>query len=372
MQLKFQNQLGTKSFSIRLAIIFSLSLVCLILFHLSRKKIPLPCYTQMMQAAHQMQDVLAETRQYRQKLGLPINPVLDPALSGLIGEEITPLTTTLGNLEAKQTALNPDFAALITRWLWELEIQSRETVALQLSGSFPSLNIAAIIACEIVEANPVITSSIGASSFGANLPEMTYADVEKRLFERGIIRHRSQWITIGGLNDREILLWEDSDSLLNQVIRRTEYPLLHPNSLQESIQKKWEFFHSKGGIKVFINVGGNQAALGNCSHSSRLPVGLVREAAYCQDDQRGLLMQFLERGTPVIQFLNVRSLAIRENLPITPTPPYFAGQSDIYFKISHPVWIKIILVIFLLISWLFLRTPYRIPRSSSTTSTSIR
>lgn len=355
MQLKFRNHLGKKSFSTRLIIIFILSLACLTIYHLSRKKSPLPCYSQMVQAAHRMQDALTETRQYRKELDLPIDPILDPAFSGLIGEEITPLTTTLGNLESKQTALNPDFAALILRWLWELKIQSGDTVALQLSGSFPSLNIAAIIASEVIEAVPVITSSIGASSFGANLPEMTYADIEKRLFDCGKIQHRSQWVTIGGNNDREILLWEDSDKFLNLVLGRTGYHLLRPNSLQESIQKKWEFFHSGGKVKVFINVGGNQAALGNCRHSSNLPFGLLQEATYCQDAQRGLMMQFLTEGTAVIHLLNIRSLAIRENLPNSPTPPSFTGQSDIYFEISHPVWIKIILVILLLCSWLLLR-----------------
>jgi len=371
MQIKTRKFSGFNSLSSRLLAIFTFSLLGLILFHLSRQKEPQPSYSQMLQAAERMQQAIAEIRKFRQELNLPIDPVLDPGLSGFIGSEITPLTTTLGNLEAKQTALNPDFAALILRWFRELDIQKGETVALQLSGSFPALNIAAIIACDVSGVNPVIISSIGASSFGANLPGMSYPDIEKRLYEKGMIQHRSHWVTLGGNNDREILLWEEADSIVNQIIKRTGDSLFYPRTLKESIHAKWEFFNRNGKVRVFINIGGNQAALGNCPHSSRLPVGLIKNALFCLDEQRGLMMKFWETGTPVIHFLNIRSLAIRESLPLTPIFSFKPGSSDIYFKIDQPRWVKIILIIFLAGSWLFLRNPQRIPRSSRTTSTNI-
>jgi len=326
----------------------------------------------MVAASKQMQIALKEIGDYRMELNIPINPSLDPFQTGLIGDEITPLTTTLGNLEAKQTALNPDFAALILRWLWELDIQIGETLGLQLSGSFPSLNIAAIIACDVMQLNPIISSSIGSSSFGANLPEFTYLDMEKRLYEEGVIQHCSSIVTPGGNNDDKILLWENSDSLIDKVIERTGYPLLHPSTLDKAIQKKWQLFHSAGIVKGFINVGGNHSSIGNCSHSATFPMGLVRKMQACQDPNRGLLMYFFEQRKPVIHLLNIRSLAIQANLPLTPNLSDSAGNSDIYFKVSQPLWINMTLVILMLFSWLLLRSPYRIPRSCSTTSTKVR
>ncbi|MBP9211913.1 MAG: hypothetical protein KBF97_03880, partial [Bacteroidetes bacterium] len=38
----------------------------------------------------------------------------------LLGDEFTPLTTTLGSLDAKQISVNPQFAAVMVRWITEL------------------------------------------------------------------------------------------------------------------------------------------------------------------------------------------------------------------------------------------------------------
>jgi len=60
------------------------------------------------------------------------NNEFDPNQTGLIGLENSPLTTTIGNLQAKRTATNPALAALMvrlirkpgwtgeTRWPWVL------------------------------------------------------------------------------------------------------------------------------------------------------------------------------------------------------------------------------------------------------------
>ena len=39
--------------------------------------------------------------------------------TGLIGDYLTPVTTTLGNLEAKRTSVNPNAAALVVHLLFE-------------------------------------------------------------------------------------------------------------------------------------------------------------------------------------------------------------------------------------------------------------
>ena len=308
-----------------------------------------------------------EIQKYRQELNIPIDPMLDPLQTGFIGVEITPLTTTLGNLEAKQTTLNPDFAALLLRWMVELNFHPGDRIALQLSGSFPALNVAVIIACETLGVQPLISSSLGASSFGANLPQFSYLDMENQLVKKGIIHHSSELVTGGGNNDRGDLMWNDSDSLLKRIVQRTGHSLLQPESLMEAIRAKWRFYNSEGNPKGFINIGGNHASLGNCQHSHRFTTGVVLKEKACQHPERGLLMVFFENKIPVIHILDIRSLAVRSGLPLLPEANQSAGSSDVYFTTGHPLWQKLLFTAVLLLSWGLLWKPQRILRSSSTT-----
>ena len=90
--------------------------------------------------------------------GVEVDSALDPNRTGLIGEEFTCLTTTVGVLSAKRTSTNPEFAALLVRWLHDLNLEPRARVLVTLSGSFPALGIAAIIACEELNLVPIVQS----------------------------------------------------------------------------------------------------------------------------------------------------------------------------------------------------------------------
>lgn len=70
----------------------------------------------------------------------------------IIGEEYTPLTTTLGSIEAKISSANPHFAAPIVRLLRQAGVDSGNVVAMGFSGSFPALCIAAITRTEALGA----------------------------------------------------------------------------------------------------------------------------------------------------------------------------------------------------------------------------
>ncbi len=135
----------------------------------------------------------------RQRLGIPLDPALDPARSGLIGEEYTDLTTSLGHLRAKQTSLNPQFAGLVVMWLKRAGVRAGDRVALACSGSFPALNLAALCACETLDLRPLVFSSVGASNYGANLPGFTWLDMEAELHRQGLLRTRSRYASLGGI-----------------------------------------------------------------------------------------------------------------------------------------------------------------------------
>ena len=68
------------------------------------------------------------------KKNIPIDPEADPALSGLVGQLLTTVTTNPGHLPSKQTSINPNFAAVIVHYLKRAGIQEGDTVAVGMSG----------------------------------------------------------------------------------------------------------------------------------------------------------------------------------------------------------------------------------------------
>lgn len=54
----------------------------------------------------------------------------------MIGDEYTPITTSLGSEEAKRTTANPDMAALLVQMLTEAGVKSGDTIGAGLFG-FP-------------------------------------------------------------------------------------------------------------------------------------------------------------------------------------------------------------------------------------------
>lgn len=59
-----------------------------------------------------------DIRDYKLEAGLSLTPY-DTHKTGMIGDEYTPITTSLGSEEAKRTTANPDMAALLVQMLTE-------------------------------------------------------------------------------------------------------------------------------------------------------------------------------------------------------------------------------------------------------------
>ena len=144
-------------------------------------------------------DVIKRERQQR---GHRIRRHFDPAASGLIGDSMTLVTSLPGNLRAKQTSVNPNFAAAVVQMLRQAGVKEGDCVAVGCSGSFPALNLAAYAALESMQVKPVVVASACASQFGANMPDMMWIDMERLLHERGLISFRSVAVSVGGSGDR--------------------------------------------------------------------------------------------------------------------------------------------------------------------------
>jgi poly-gamma-glutamate system protein len=108
-----------------------------------------------------------------------VDVVNDPNETALIGQDITPITTDRGYIEAKLTSTNPNFAAVVVDMLKESELEKNDVVAVAFTGSFPGLNIAVHSALQTLKLKPIIITSVGASNWGANDPYYTWLDMEK-------------------------------------------------------------------------------------------------------------------------------------------------------------------------------------------------
>ena len=284
-----------------------------------------PLFATKVRAAEVMQEGITVLRAERARRGLAWDVALDPNRTGLIGRAYTDLTTTLGLLPAKRTTTNPNMAGLVVDLLARAGAGRGEAIAVAFSGSFPALNLAVLAAMRAMELRPVIISSVGASSYGANEAGWTWPDMEQVLAEHGIIRHRSARVALGGIVDGQGGLDGTAFELGEEAIRRSGVPRLDEGghaTLERDVRRRGEIYRAAcgGKPKIFVNVGGGLTSLGGGSDTRVFPAGLIREVETSADPRRGLIARMAEEGVPVVHLLDVRHLAARYGLPFDPVP----------------------------------------------------
>lgn len=272
----------------------------------------------------------------------------------MIGNDYTYITTTLGSLAAKEISTNPDFAALMVRLLSEAGLESGERVGITLSGSFPSLAVSSLSAAQVLKLDVIMMSSLGASTFGANQENATWLDMENWLVQKGGMKFKSSIISRGAENDNGGGLMEEGIEIMKNTALRNHRELYIPETLLESIYFKTEMFKSKG-IKLLINIGGNQAAMGGCTHSVSLPNGFHTELRLCNDPDRGIMQELNAAGIPVINLLNIKDMASVYGMDLSPGLSY-ASSTNLYINKKPDriaviiIWLSIGLSIIILLS----------------------
>lgn len=283
-----------------------------------------PVHAAKLHAVQIMQEGIVVLRAERTRRGLTWDGAVDPNRTGLIGSAYTDLTTTLGVLPAKRTSTNPNMAGLVVELLVQAGTGRGDAIAVAFSGSFPALNLAVLAAARAMELRPVIISSVGASSYGANEPGWTWPDMERVLAERGIIRHRSTRIALGGIVDEQGGLDGTGFELGGAAVRRSGVPLLDEGgraTLEHDVARRMELFRDGcgGTPKAFVNVGGALTSLGG-SERQVFPAGLIRQLELPPEPRRGVIARMIADGVPVVHLLDVRKLASRYGLPFDPVP----------------------------------------------------
>jgi poly-gamma-glutamate system protein len=312
--------------------------------------VKLKWYNEKLEASRLAQEASNYLKEFRLSKGIFVDAINDPNETALIGQDITPITTDRGYIEAKLTSTNPNFAAVIVEMLKEAGLEKNDYVAIAFTGSLPGLNIAVLAAVQTLQLKPIIITSVGASNWGANDPYYTWLDMERLLYDKKIFTNKSVAASIGGGLDIGRGLSPEGRQLITDAVKRNNVEFINEEYLENSIIKRMELyqrFSEKGKLKAFINVGGGISSLGSTENVKFIPTGLSMSLPMMNYPLRGVLIRMAEESIPVIHLLNINQLAVKYGLPISPSPLPLPGEGEIFIQKRYSVTLSIIATLFL-------------------------
>ena len=326
---------------------------------------------EMLRAAENMNNAIQDLRKCRSEKGLVTDTTADPNATGLIGLETSPLTTSLGDLEAKRTSANPIFAALLVHLFRQAGVERGDAVAVGASGSFPSLAIATLAAAEAVQVRLVLIGSLGASQWGANDPEFSWLDIQDCLLSSGFMKEKPAALSLGGEEDTGLDLDPGLRDSLVRRIRERGIVLIEEPGLERNVQERIHLYEKNAAgkkIKAFVNIGGNWANIGTDSEILNVKPGLTSIRRFPEAPRSGMVFEMAKLGAPVIHLLNIRGLCERYGLPWDPIPLPAPGEGGFDFAAQKkPLRFVLFLFAYLILAAVIVVTgkPDRSERMSS-------
>jgi poly-gamma-glutamate system protein len=325
-----------------------------VLFYLLSRSVPPEKndVEQMQRASELMSQALVTLRQCRKNNGLSIDTDNDdPNGTGLIGLEFSPLTTSLGSLEAKRTTTNPNFAGLVVHLLQEAGVEYGDSIAIGASGSFPALIVASLCAAEAMNVRALPIYSLGASRWGANDRLFTWLHMKSCLEDAGRLETPAVAISLGGENDIGQDWSPELKSAIESMVAESGIRFLYESSLRMNVEMRMKLYTAAAAgrpIRAFINIGGAWANMGESSQILKLRPGLVEPLRLPPRDQRGVIYEMIDRGVPVIHLLYIKGLSARYGLPWDPVPLPPPGEGRFYelARYENP-WFLVLAVTYL-------------------------
>jgi poly-gamma-glutamate system protein len=318
-----------------------------------------PYYREKLGASRLTRKAFQVVKEERLRRGIRIDPVSDPARSGLIGPLISQTTTNTGHLSAKQTTVNPNFAAVFVHMLKRAGVKAGDAVAIGPSGSFPAMNIAALAALKTIKARPLIISSVGSSQWGANHPDFMFTDMERVLRRRGLLPFRSIAVSLGGVDDQAVGLDEQGRKALEKAIERNRMSPLRAANYDESLSLRMKLYREHAGeaeITAYINIGGGTTSVGTRVGKRMFKPGLNRWIPRGAAAIDSVMTRFAKRGVPVIHVTKIDELAQRYGLPLQPKTMPPVGEGKIFVREGYSPWLIVVaLVVLLGLMFAFLR-----------------
>jgi poly-gamma-glutamate system protein len=319
------------------AAVYALCALSLLAFALTRSmaRRPLKIKEDMLKASVLMKNATETVKRCRVERGLTVNGKTDVNLTGLIGVELSPLTTSLGNLEAKRTTANPNFAGLIVSLFNEAGVKKGDTIAMGASSSFPALIIASLCAAKTMGLKTLLICSLGASQWGANNPDFHWLDMHRCLLQAGVIDVNPAALSMGGATDEGKDMSPEGRSLLFEAAQKSQVPFLNDPDLEKNVRERLRLFGVERGsakIKAFVNIGGGYANMGTDSEILHVNPGIAVFRRLPPPQKRGVIFEMAARRIPVIHLLYIKGICERYGLPWDPRPLPEPGEGVIYAR----------------------------------------
>ena len=308
-------------------------------------------YGLMVAAARQAEEGMAALRGTRERVRR-VDIDVDPLDSGMIGVSSSPVTSLAGHLPAKQTTINPNWAAAVLKMLQEAGVKPGDAVAVAVSGSFPMLNLAAYVAMERLGVQPIVIVSGSASQWGANLPGLTWIDMARELRAAGLIKTTEVAASLGGAEDRGIGVSERGKDIIRKAIARAELRFLLPASLEEAVAKRIGLYaqYADGKpIAAYINIGGGTASTGPPAVDQYFEPGVITSAVPRAFAVESVTGHYLKQGVPVLNLSGIATIARRYGLPPAPTVAQPIGAGGVYNTMGYQRWLAISWVLGILV-----------------------
>ena len=305
-------------------------------------------YNEKLKAAKEMAHAIEYLSEKREQVSGSIDKELDPTGSGLIGSLMTAITSTSGHLGAKQTTINPNWAAVMVENFRLAKLRSGDTIAVGFSGSFPALNLATIIAAESFGLRVLVTTGVTSSMWGANLPEFTWLDMERHLLKSRIINTKTLAASLGGQGDRGRGLSKKGLQLVKSAILRNGIEQIEANTPKASMNKRMDIYRTAANgqeIKAYINVGGNTVSVGSMLGKKLYKEGLNLRPSATALSVDSMMSRFAREGLPVIHMIRVKKLATQYGLPLEPKVLSEVGEGSIFVKEEYNLYLTVSMLV---------------------------
>lgn len=331
-----------------------IALLCLYFVENNKRDVAQPHYGLKLEAAQLADKAFIELKKQRRRQGIRIDKQFDPAMTGLIGRNDTPITSDHGVLRSKQISLNPNLAALILQWLLDLKLKEGDTIAVGMTGSFPALDVSTLAAIKTLKLNPILIVSSTASQWGANIPGFSWLDMLHDLNRKKIFDYQPIAASIGSANDTGKDLTPRGVKIALATINKYKIPLIKEEFVSESIDKRLALYKKTADdtqIKAYINIGGGVASIGKHFSKSNLTgeqkeqirrtslkTGINQSLPVALANTTSVAIRYLKRGIPVINIREIVRIAADYNLKpwsqydlIGVGPLFFHHQYNLYY-----------------------------------------
>jgi poly-gamma-glutamate system protein len=314
-----------------------LALLGIILYYITQSnytEIESAWYEDKVAAAKKMEVALGVLSNEVRNMYLPIDRMNDPNETGLIGVNVSTITTSRGTLSERLITLNPNFAAAITDLLRNAGLQAGDYVAVGVTGANPGANIALFSAMETLGLNPVIITSVGSATYGANRELFTWLDMERVLHENGVISFYSHYATMGGTNDLGRGLPPEGRDNIIRAVERNHRILLNGEEFEDNIRLRMNAYENQlpdgQRYRAFINVGAGVGNVGSLVNARIISTGIQRRLGERTFSEPGTMMLFAQRNIPVVHIYNINRLVSQYDLPRDTFPMPVAGTGTLF------------------------------------------